>query len=380
MASTAPQDILALVKSQLPPECSSLLDQRDGAFRLVRLLEASFDPSETPQGQCGIWDNCARFYAIQGRFHEALLIYAGMYARLMGMQKVQGERKHKGTPLVRMSEIHGYMGHSLLAKRYVMLTLCEDAISSSGTIAIDSTGSYFRAVWQHGISDQEFHRYASDAWKASQGNPEARGFPEWALQELDQKWMTEYPSGAEASLYVANPAYCDWLLSKLGASDGKALERLAHYLLNCVPGFRAKMRMRTPATDYDVLCTVEGPTYDFRSELGRYFLCECKDWNRAADVTTVQKFAGVLRAAKCRFGIIFSKKGISGFGNVKFAERELLKIKQDGIIIVTITEADLKEVAAGANFFSLLRDRYEQEHLDLQTSVEKHPKMSKRKK
>ena len=273
------------------------------------------------------------------------------------------------------------MGHPLLAKRYVMLTLCEDAISCGGKIPIDSTGSYFRAVWQHGISDQEFHRYASDAWNASQQNPQAQGFPEWALQELDQKWMTEYPSSAEASLYVANPAYCGWLLSKLGAGDGKALERLAHYLLNCIPGFRAKMRMRTPATDYDVLCAVEGPTYDFRSELGRYFLCECKDWNRAADVTTVQKFAGVLRTAKCRFGIIFSKNGISGQGGMKYAARELLKItqQQNGVIIVTITEADLKDVSAGANFFSLLRDLYEREHLDLQFTVKPRPKMSKKK-
>jgi hypothetical protein len=169
-------------------------------------------------------------------------------------------------------------------------------------------------------------------------------------------------------------------LSKLGAGDGKALERLAHYLLNCIPGFRAKMRMRTPATDYDVYCAVEGPTYDFRSELGRYFLCECKDWNHAADVTTVQKFAGVLRAVKCRFGIIFSKNGISGQGEVKYAERELLKIKQDGIVILTITETDLKEVVTGANFFSMLRDLYERAHLDLQSNVKKRQKKSKRNK
>src|SRR5215470_14741210 len=118
MVSTPPQNILDLIKSQLPAECSSLLDQRDGAFRLVRLLETSFDPSETAQGQCGIWDNCARFYVLQGRFYEALLIYVGMYAKLMDMQKTGGERKHKGTPLVRISEIHGYMDHPLLAKRY----------------------------------------------------------------------------------------------------------------------------------------------------------------------------------------------------------------------------------------------------------------------
>lgn len=226
-------------------------------------------------------------------------------------------------------------------------------------------------MWQHGISDQEFHRYASDAWNASQLDSQATRFPEWALQELDQKWMTEYASSAEPSLHIANPVYCRWLLSKLGTGDGKALERLAHYLLDCVPGFRAKMRMRTPATDYDVYCAVEGPTYDFRSDLGRYFLCECKDWKGPADVTTVLKFASVLRAAKCRFGIIFSKSGISAGGGGRYAEREVLKIKQDGTIILTFTEADLKEVAEGANFFSMLRDLYEREHLDLQSNIKR---------
>lgn len=379
MASTAPQDFLGIIKSGLPPQCNSLLDQRDGAFRLVALLESSIDPNETEQGQCAVWDNCARFYAAQGRFHEALLIYFAMYKKLMEMQENQQTRMHKGTPLVRISEIHAYMQHPLLAKRYIMLTLCEDAIASHGKIPIDNTGSYFRAVWQHGISDQEFHRYASDAWNTSQINSDAIRFPEWALQEIDQKWMTEYPSTTEASLYVANPAYCNWLLSKLGAGDGKALERLAHYLLNCIPGFRAKMRMRTPSTDYDVYCAIEGPAYDFRSELGRYFLCECKDWNRTADVTTIQKFASVLRAAKCRFGIIFSKNGISGQDTMRYAERELLKIKQEGIIILIISEVDLKEVANGANFFSLLRDLYEREHLDLQSNTNKGHKAKKKK-
>jgi len=378
IAMITPQEILELIRRRLPPQCSSLLDERDGAFRVVKHLQACVDPSETKEGQCEVWDGCASFYVAQGRFHEALVIYHAMYAKLMDTQTTRDERKHKGTPLVRISEIHGYMGHPLLAKRYIMLTLCEDAIGAGGRIPINETGSYFRAVWQHGIPDHEFHRYASDAWNASQLDAQAARFPEWALQEVDQKWMTEYASSAEASLYVANPSYCSWLLSKLGESEGRALERLAHYLLSCIPGFRAKMRMRTLSTDYDVYCAVEGPTYDFRSELGRYFVCECKDWDRAADVTTVQKLAGVLRAAKCRFGIIFSKKGISGRGDSRFADRELLKIKQEGIIILTITEADLKEVVGGANFFSMLRDLYEREHLDLQSNVEKHRERGKK--
>jgi hypothetical protein len=352
-----------MIKSAIPPHCANLLDQRDGAFRVVEMLRSCVDPSEDGQGQ--VWDNCARFYVAQGRLFEALMIYRAMYSKLTQLQGDYCQRKHKGTPLVRVSEVYGLMGHPLLAKRYVMLTICEDAIQTAGKIPIDNTGSYFRAVWQHGISDEDFHRYARDAWTAAQKESEAIRFPEWALQELDQNWMTEYPSTGEASLYVANSEYCAWLLSKLGSGDGKTLERLAHYLLNCLPGFRAKMRMRTPSTDYDVYCAIEGPTYDFRSELGRYFICECKDWQSPADVTAILKFSSVLRAAKCRFGIIFSRYGISGQNDLHDAKRELLKLKEGGVIVLVVTESDLEEVAKGSNFFSMLRDQYERRHLDL---------------
>jgi hypothetical protein len=372
------QPLLNQIRGDLPDECARVMEQRDGSAQVTVLLQRSFDPRETADGQCAIWDNCARYYTVQGRFHEALSIFSAMYAKLMDMQENRGERLHKGTPLVRISEIHGLMGHPLIAKRYLMLTLCEDAISSKGNIPIDSTGSYFRAAWLHGISDEQFRRYASDAWNASQKDSQAQRFPEWALQELDQKWMTEYPSTTEASFYVANSAYVRWLLSKLGAGDGKALERLAHYLLSCVPGFRARMRMRSKSTDYDVYCAIEGPMYDFRSELGRYFLCESKDWQRPADVTTVQKFAGVLRGAKCEFGIIFSKNGISGRHEVKHAERELLKIKEQGVTILAISENELKEVSTGDNFFAMLRDSYERERLDLPAPHSRN--LSKRKK
>jgi len=103
--------------------------------------------------------------------------------------------------------------------------------------------------------------------------------------------MTEYPSPEEAATYAANNTYIRWLLSRMGSGDGLALERVAHYVLGCVPGFRARMRTRSKSTDYDVICASEGPVLDFRSELGRYFLCECKDWDKPANVTAVVKFA-----------------------------------------------------------------------------------------
>jgi hypothetical protein len=105
---------------------------------------------------------------------------------------------------------------------------------------------------------------------------------------------------------------------------------------------------------------------DFRSELGRYFLVECKDWSRPADFTTVAKFCRVLDSAKCRLGILFSREGVSGIKETRFAQREIVKVFQDrGIVIVVVTKVDLEAVANGANFLTMLRSKYEKVRLDL---------------
>lgn len=350
------------------PDLLQLLDQRDGAALLIPKLAASTDP----KSQEHVWDLCAQFYSSANRHHEALSIYCALYAELLKLQEAidpkfaDGARIHKGTPLVRIADEHAYLRHAVLSKRYVMLTMCEDAIAYAGKIPPETTGSYYRLVWHHGLSPDQLTRYASLAYTLWRGNENESRFPEWILPQLDQEWMTEYPTVQEAATYVANTTYIKRLLSQMGNGDGMALERLAHYVLSCVPGFRARMRTRSHSTDYDVICANEGPSLDFRSELGRYFLCECKDWEKPADVTSVVKFASVLRSAKCCFGLLFSKNGITGENNQAYAERELLKIFQhDNLTILVVSNSDLDQIAKGTNFLALLRTKYEISRLDL---------------
>ena len=74
----------------------------------------------------------------------------------------------------------------------------------------------------------------------------------------------------------------------------------------------------------------------------------------------------VLDSVKSRFGILFSKSGISGEGRARNAELEQLKIFQDrGTVIVVIDKNDLEKLAKGANFVGLLRRRYERVRLNL---------------
>lgn len=227
-------------------------------------------------------------------------------------------------------------------------------------IPVGSTGINFRLVWQHGMSDAELGRYAAIIFELFDIHRKDGSFPEWRLQELDQNWMQEFPSQHELARNPICIPYVRYLMSGLGSGAEKSLERLGHYLLGAMPSCRALARQRTHSTDYDIVCTLEGPEIDFRSELGRYFLCECRDWAKPADFTVLVTFCRVLDSVKCRFGILFSKEGISGAGKTTDAEREQLKIFQDrGIVIIVVSLDDLSRVARGVSFTAMLREKYE---------------------
>src|SRR5207245_10589546 len=115
------------------------------------------------------------------------------------------------------------------------------------------------------------------------------------------------------------------------------------------------MRKRSTSTDYDVVCGMEGVDLDFRSNLGRYFLCECKDWANPADFSTFAKFCRVLDSAKCRFGILFSREGITGAARSTDAAREQLEVFEDrDMVVVVIDLKDLEQNRVRPTLITLL--------------------------
>lgn len=247
-----------------------------------------------------------------------------------------------------------------------MLALCEDAIRDKGKFKAHMSGAYQQLVWNFGVSHKELIEYAGQIWKIYKKNRSMGLFPEWILQQLDDAWMLEQRSPAESSLYFLNIRYVRVLQTSLNLQPGRSLEWLAHYLLTTIPGCRAKMNVRSESTQYDVVGALEGQDIDFRSDLGRYFICECKDWSEPADFTTLAKLARVLESTKCKFGLLFSKLGITGEAHTTAATRELLKVFQDrGIVIIVISSQDIEKIVSGNNFITMLRDKYEEIRLDL---------------
>jgi hypothetical protein len=362
--------IKELKEKKLDPDLLDLLIKRDSGAKFLDLLPQKYPPKTvaTPTQEQRVWELIGLYYREAGRFNEALLITSALYNQMILYQQESGNRVHKGMPLVWMSDFYLSMGYPTHSKRFLMMTLCEDSIREKGVVSPEISGVYFRLVWRHGLSDTEFKRYAKEIYKLSSKNPIDSMFPEWILQKIDKAWITEIPSTAESGFYTINKLYINSLLAQLGSKTGQELEILADYLLSCLPGCRTTLRQRSKSTDYDIVCSMEGFDVDFRSEFGRYFVCECKDWHKPADFSTMAKFCRVLDSTKSRFGILFSKKGITGEGRTSDAAREQLKVFQDrGMIIVVVSKKDLEFVSKGGNFINLLRAKYEKVRLDLIT-------------
>jgi hypothetical protein len=343
-----------------------VFDERDAASRLITLLPTRYPLAQIAQPPGDrMWELAGLFFLYSGRIHEALEVFWGLYQQKLAAQVTLG-RVHKGMPLCWIGECFSKLGFPVHAKRYLMLTLCEDALRESGIVSPNITGAYFRLIWEQGLPSEEFRRYARQLFELAEKMPGDAPFPEALLQRVDDAWLTELPSAAEALSYRANGTYVRHLLTRLGDGTGEALELLSEYLMSCMPGCRTRRRERSGSTDYDIVCAMEGVEVDFRSELGRYFVCECKDWASPASFTVMAKFCRVLDSIKSRFRILFSKSGSSGVGDTQFVEREQLKGFQDrGVVIVVLSLADLQEVASGANLIAMLRSRYEKVRLDL---------------
>jgi len=269
-----------------------------------------------------------------------------------------------------MSDCYLALGYPAIAQRHLVLTLIDDAIYWRGQVSPTETGSYYRLLWRGWLSEADLKRYAKEAYELYQTSPKLSRYPEWVLLQLDRSWMTQAPSPQEVGVFAVNLRYIERLVGALGGRSGKELEALAEYVLTCMPGCRTMRRRRSDSTEYDLVCSVEGLELDFRSELGRYFVCECKDWSVPADFTAMAKFCRILDSVKSQFGILFSRQGISGEGKRRDAALEQLKVFQDrGIVIVVVDHEDLEKLARGANFISLLRAKYEGVRLNLVDSA-----------
>jgi hypothetical protein len=177
----------------LPKEFRPLLEDRDGGWHLCEVLPRLYSPQDVGTGFTRPWEVSGLALLNRGRFHDALALFERLYLHQQAFELKTHEHVMNGMPLVWISDCHRRLG-PLLARRFIMLTLIEDAIASGGTVSPEHTGSYVGAAWIFGLPHSLIDRYAKGAHRLFQGDPESGAFPEWVLQQLDQEWITSYPT------------------------------------------------------------------------------------------------------------------------------------------------------------------------------------------
>lgn len=368
MENTTPEWAKDL-ENKLPKDLKNEINSPGGNLRIFNFIDDEYTLEELAiKGKDGyrLLELIGIYYRNQQRWFDAVSLYLKMYSEFCSYQQEFNTRIHKGMPLCWLADCYSFLGYKTLGKRFIMLTLIEDGITKGGPIDPTKTGSYFRALWQYGLSHDQIMEYSEKAYGIYTKHAKESCYPEYVLQSLDQNWNVEIPSPNESTYYVSNKSYINYLTSKSGESQGKALEILASYIISCIPGCRTYLRVKSISSEYDVVCSLQTPNVDFRSELGRYFVVECKDWTEPLGFTQFAKFCRVLDSLKITFGILFSKNGISGSGKNKYSEREQLKVFQDrGMVIIVIDKKDIKKIEEGQNFIAILREKYEQIRLDL---------------
>jgi len=142
-------------------------------------------------------------------------------------------------------------------------------------------------------------------------------------------------------------------------SKKRSLEQFAARLLEILPFIRCKHTcLRTRSSEIDIVCEIapsEG--HCILDEFGRHFLVECKNWRKPAGAKEVRDFLGKLQATRCKLGLLFSAKGITGKAHGADAVAAIRSaFDRDGTTIVVLSEDDFASLMSSALEFSALLD------------------------
>ena len=135
------------LEKYLPESIFKLLDKRNATAILLDKLPEEWTPEDvSPRAgqpktiEQRLWELIGLSILNKYGPHEALAIFMALYDHMLIAQEKNKYRVHKGMPLLWVSECFYRMGFHVHTKRYLMLTLCEDALTyNEGEIDPDTS-------------------------------------------------------------------------------------------------------------------------------------------------------------------------------------------------------------------------------------------------
>ncbi len=251
---------------------------------------------------------------------------------------------------------HLNLGNESRAFRWLLHTQADDIFAGgNGGAGRDRLGTVFgftpSAFTEFNDITKQFRNLIDQDWSQSYG------FAEHAVREfIEQNTSFSTEIANIDREFPISKAYFATLVELYRAENsdknkkGQSLETLASYLMSLLPGCipRRNLFDEDLVGETDILVHNLSPKPHLVTELlGRDFLIECKNTEQGVGVSDVGYFLYRMRLCHVKFGIIFSKTGITGSGTQnEMAARALIRraFHEDGNLCVIIDDTDLVEL------------------------------------
>ena len=156
-------------------------------------------------------------------------------------------------------------------------------------------------------------------------------------------------------------------------SKGDRLERLVSFIIDKSYFYKIYKNVRTETNEIDeiIVFSEEGRQALYKYGLSRglipistdMFLGECKNYEKALNVTYVGKFYSLLSTTGNTFGILFTQKGLTGneagykegYGLTKVIRMVERYKNNNDFYIITFTLDDYEQLLKGHTFFDIVK-------------------------
>jgi hypothetical protein len=299
---------------------------------------------------------------------EARLIVQRFYQLVRTQEVEKNARFHKGTILYWLGRASNDLGSADQARSEFLLAMIEDVRSAPETWRRLPARDWLVNKFQLDIETVDSIGEAVMKLNKASG---------WDSREPELTWLHLKPqrrrlsrAPLEFTKAIAGRFFnCAREHAATTKDAGDRLELLMAYLFAVERGFEVVGPTTSPDCQNDILIRNRHDDGAIAS-LGDYLLVECKNWRKPTGASVVREFAGRLRAAKVKTGVLVSKSGITGQNRRSRGEgaRETIckEYQQDSTSVLVLNETDLSNLVSARLKLSLeLLQQFETVRFDM---------------
>lgn len=372
--------LLNMVQYRIPLSVRTKLPDRgetknlfDGCWERIK-ADVLQDTSKRPKHieslkSYQLWHDCLEYYVQSNRLDDALLFCKRLYTELFKFQNENQRAIHCGDCFWQMSMLYDALNQRWYAQMYRMLGICQDSLYhfENGELQPDFKDFGASRIWLKEVvqigDDSDFIKLFELLVALHTNLPNCcQRWPEMHMLEcvhtkrqdvsLTKLRKLFVANSLEESLPTSSPALIPLLLSAVDKGrtrqeKGEMLERLVRFLFLEIPG--CELRPKTSrTTQLDGIGFFRGKLSDARSELGRYFIVECKATEKPMGVAALHKLESDVRLRRMRLAIAVSLAGFSGQkGKKREPSREVQRkaYEHGGVAMLFLDRWDLMRLA-----------------------------------